>query len=147
SLSLELAPQVPSFPSPVSFECSALPPLSTCTFDPNQLLAGAGSGPVALAIRTTAPVLASIEPMDWRIAAFGLPFVVLVFSMGTQRRFGLLIRTLVLGTLLQTGCGGGGDRGGGGSGQPGTPAGTYRVEVTAACGSVEKSVEVVLTVR
>jgi hypothetical protein len=54
---------------------------------------------------------------------------------------------LFLSTLVWVSCGGLQDRGGGGgSGSPGTPAGTYNVTVTASSGAVTHSTQVSLTV-
>ena len=57
----------------------------------------------------------------------------------------LAILSLVL-TFGLISCGGGLQGNGGGSGSPGTPAGTYTITVTATCGSVAHTAQVSLTV-
>jgi hypothetical protein len=60
----------------------------------------------------------------------------------------LLFVALVVAAL--DGCGGGGSSGGGGGGSttdPGTPAGTYSIQVTAVGGSVSHTVSISVTVQ
>jgi len=48
--------------------------------------------------------------------------------------------------MLFLSCGGGLQGGGGGTGSPGTPAGTYTITITAVSGSITHSAVVSLTV-
>jgi hypothetical protein len=66
-------------------------------------------------------------------------------ARGGAHRSGLTICCLVL-ILALLSCGGGLKGNGGGSGNPGTPAGTYSVTVTATCGAVAGTAQVSLTV-
>ena len=48
--------------------------------------------------------------------------------------------------LVSAGCGGGGSGGGGGGGKGGTPVGTTVIAVTATSGTIQRTVDVTLTV-
>jgi hypothetical protein len=78
-----------------------------------------------------------------------IPMIVIFRNLGKKQRKRLLailllgVGLLMLGAMV--GCGGGNS--GGGGGQPGTPAGTYTVNVTATSGTLTHSTSVTLTVQ
>jgi len=81
--------------------------------------------------------------------AFPLACLICLIPRKTEakiRRRLLAILSLVL-TFGLISCGGGLQGNGGGSGSPGTPAGTYTITVTATCGSVTHTARVSLTVN
>ncbi len=51
---LNVAPSSGTFPNPVTFLCSNLPALATCSFNPSQVPAGSGTTSAALTIATSA---------------------------------------------------------------------------------------------
>ena len=59
--SLDVSPNTGSFPSSVTFSCSKLPALTTCTFNPTQVGSGSGDSVVTLTITTTAAIPASAK--------------------------------------------------------------------------------------
>lgn len=150
SFSIALAPNAGTFANAVTFACSGLPALSTCSFNPAQIASGAGNSVVTLTIATTAPVVARISPL-------ALPFIALLFPFAgwkncsrrsnKVKRGVRLLWCAGLGCLL-TSCGSGlhGNGSGGGSGSPGTPVGSYTVNVTTTAGTVVHSTQISLTV-
>lgn len=149
SFSIDVNPNTGAFPSNVTFSCSKLPALSTCTFQPNQVSSGAGDSLVTLNIATTAPVPREMKA-SVSMYAFVLPIsATLWFVRRPQRVARTLISALgFLLTLMFVSCGGGlqGGGGGGGSGSPGTPPGTYSITITATSGSVTHTAPISLTV-
>lgn len=69
-----------------------------------------------------------------------------MFPVHLHRRSAALLAFALL-TFLGVSCGGGLQGGGGGTGNPGTPKGTYNITVTATCGSVTHSGQATLTVN
>src|ERR1700675_3040286 len=122
-----------------------MPSESTCSFNPASLT---GTGMTNIALNTTGPhpLASSVRPSlrgQLLAAALTAPFAI-VFLIGHSRRgtWRRLMLCLTLGILfLGTGCGGSGstNSGGGGSGgggtDPGTPAGSYPITVTATSGT------------
>lgn len=162
---------VGAIPQAVSFSCSGLPSGATCNFSPSKVTPGSGSVVDTLVISTAGPTLspaarsasvhASLDasrakPRSSGMAlrfggAFflGLP----LFGLGWARKrkfltaiFGLTGLAVLFGAMGLTGCGGSG-------GQkytisnPGTPAGSSMVTVTATAGSITHTLKVLLTVR
>jgi hypothetical protein len=146
SFGLGVAPSSGTFPSPVSFSCSNLPPLANCAFNPAQVPAGAGNSTVQFSISTTSPTPAAMVSV---IPFLSLPLASLLWL--TPRRIakrafaGLGVILVLTGACIS--CGGG-LRGNviGGGGNPGTPPGTYTIKVTANAVSVAHSTQVTLTV-
>jgi hypothetical protein len=137
--SLTLAPEG-GFNQAVNLTCSGAPSESTCTLTPNSLtLNGTTSSTVAVAVATTAPSLAppqqwllppslrGLGRMFWLYAFLGLASVAALAGAG-KRRAACLLGACLLMAMLWCACGGGG-------GQvihsPGTPPGTYTLDVTA----------------
>ncbi len=137
------------FNQTISYSCSGLPSEATCTF------AAASATTETLTIATTAPS-AGLDrtPLGRRRTLFYallLPgFLGLAVSAGNRKRTwrGLrllsLIAVLALFTLSMPACGGGSSSG---PSNPGTPAGTSTVTVTAAAGSLSHPVQITLTVQ
>jgi hypothetical protein len=147
---LAVNPTTGSFPWNMTFSCSNLPALTICTFSPTQVGAGSGNSTVALTVATTAPGHAISAGT---FALILLPMVGLLCSGAVPRRLRVLC-VHMLAVALVTGacisCGGGlqgNGTAGGGSGNPGTPKGTYNIMVTATCGSVTHSLQASLTVK
>jgi hypothetical protein len=130
-----------TFSSAVNLGCSGLPALSTCAFTPASIVAGAGTAPVTLAIRTQAPtsmrgtaLRSSWTGKDGR--RFGILWVGLMGIVGLGLRQKIrgkprFYRAVGIGLVLVglTACGGlASSRGGGGGG---TPPGTSQITVTA----------------
>lgn len=149
TFSVTVDPTTGSFPNNVTFSCSNLPPLSTCTFNPTQVGPGTGTETVAMSVTTTAPTSNAKAKLT---AAFLLPIPFAAFLL-LPFRSRRLRRTLAAGTLmvLCVSCGGGlqgnGTTGGGGTGNPGTPLGTYSITITATCGQVMHNAQASLTVQ
>jgi len=122
------------FDAAITFSCSGLPSKSTCTFNPASVTPGANPADVSLQVSTTASRTSGAGP-----GLFGiwLPFGgigLVVAGIGTRKRtgkvlaaFGLFLLVPLMGAI--TSCGGGD---GGHQTIPGTPAGTYTVNVTAS---------------
>lgn len=152
TFTVDVNPTTGSFPNAVTFSCANLPALTTCTFNPIQVGAGAGNSVTALSLSTTAP---STTPDVRGLAAISLlPFAGLFWASlrprHSRRRQHRLIAALLL-TLACISCGGGlqgnGSTGGSGIGSPGTPLGTYNITLTANTGAVAHSTQVSLTVQ
>ena len=139
--------------SPTS--CSGLPAESACAF---QFSATTGSSVNQLTISTTAPHPAtqslSGSSKSLRSALLSISFGavgVFLFSGPVRRRKGGLSAGLLALLFLLPSCGGGSMAGGGGNPtpptDPGTPAGTYTVTVTATSGSLTHNLSLPLIVK
>jgi subtilase family serine protease len=127
---------------PLSFTCSALPSETTGSFSPGTGTCAGGSSistnTVTLTLVTTAPTAQLRSPLGRGNRIFyamllpGLFGVMLV--SGSRRGARLLGLIVVLGfsTLWLGSCGG---SSGGGTKNPGTPAGTYSIVVNATTGA------------
>lgn len=135
-----------NFTTALSFSCAGLPAEATCTSTPV-----AGSGPntpvnVNITVMTTAPHLTLLQPnhRQYYLAAIfggGMPLAgVLFFATPRRRGWAALLGLMLLLLVMLPACGGGSGSGGGGGGQqhqdPGTPAGTYTITLTATAGSL-----------
>ena len=157
-----------SNPASISFSCSGLPALASCSFAPSTLTLGNGSGTTALSIATTPTTITSAalslpagaagSSKSYRplYAFLSAPFGMLILSgfcrtPGRRKlvRCGLIMLTLAM-LMFIFGC-----RGVTGSStthttstsRPGTPPGTYTVVVTGAAGKVQQSTNVTLRVN
>ena len=129
------------FPNAVSLSFAGCPPLSTCSLDPVSVPAGTGNRNLTFTVQTTAATITARASGRWRgslyLLCFGMPLTLL---LGVQSRvarrmrqrllaLAFLTALLALSTLLS--CGGGLQGGNSATPQPGTPAGTYYLSVTA----------------
>jgi hypothetical protein len=139
--SLTLAPQG-GFNQIVNLACTGAPSESTCTLTLSAVeLSGTASATVAVAVSTTAPSLAppqgrflppgmtGLGRVFWLYALLWLASV-LVLAAARKRRAAWLLGTGLLIVMLWCACGGGGTTTPPPH-NPGTPAGTYTVDVTA----------------
>lgn len=139
--------------------CSGLPAEATCTFFPTSFT-NTGSG--TLTITTKAPVVARLHSPHSRWMALWSASGIMayggfwLFDISTKRRYKRRILHLVLFAFLTLGlgCGRGGNSpasgnntGGNTNPDPGTPAGSYNVTVTAASGSISHSTSFKLVVQ
>lgn len=146
---LDVSPSTGTFPNNVTYNCSGLPALTTCTFNPAQIAAGAGDSTITLTVATTAAVPAArLTPALW----LGLPlaglFLLPIREIKSKRRFAGMCALIAFVAISNFSCSGGlqGNSTGGGSGSPGTPAGSYSVNVNVSTTSVSHSVQANLTV-
>ncbi|MGA2607045.1 MAG: FG-GAP-like repeat-containing protein [Terriglobia bacterium] len=144
--SLTLAPEG-GLNQMVSLKCSGTPSLSACTLTPSQVtLNGTASTTVAVAVTTTAgslappwkrvlpPSLTGLGRMFWLYAFLGLASVA-ALAGARQRRAAYLLGACLLLVMLWSACGGGAQV----IHTPGTPAGTYTLDVTATVTSAATS--------
>jgi hypothetical protein len=144
---LTLAPEG-GFNQTISLACSGAPTLSTCTVTPNPVtLNGETSTTVSVSVSTTAGTLAPpwrriLPPrfrgfgrMFWLYALLGLAGVAALAGAG-KRRAAYLLGTCLLLVILWSACGGGGTQI---IHTPGTPAGTYTLDVSATVTSTATS--------
>ena len=157
---LTLAPQN-GFNHTVNLACTGAPSESTCTLTPNSVtLNGTASGTVAVAVSTTAPSLTppqgrflppempGMRGLFWLFALLWLASV-LALGVARKRRAAWLLGAGLLIVMLWCGCGGGGTTTPPPS-NPGTPAGTYTVDVTAtdaAVSTLTQTIKLTLTVN
>jgi hypothetical protein len=158
SYSLTLAPEG-GLNQTVNLTCNGAPSLSTCTLTPNQVtLNGKSSTSVTVAVSTTAgslappwqrvlpPNLTGLERMFWLYVLLGLAGLAALAqtwaravdsrSRGNDGRLAAyLLATGLLMMLLWCACGGGGQA----VHTPGTPPGTYTIDVTGTVTSTATS--------
>ena len=159
---LALTPSYGTFPSAVTLSYASCPPLSNCTLSQTVVAAGKSGTTVTLTVQTTAAVVGSARPYSSQRVFFafwlGLPALLLTVGSGSkregQRRPAGILFFLVAAiafVILLVACGGGLQGGGTAAANPGTPAGSYNMTVTAAmnsaAGSPTKTADVVLTVN
>ena len=159
--SLTLEPQN-GFSQTVNLACTGAPSESTCTLTPNTVtLNGTASATVAVAVSTTAPSLAlpkgrfqppgmtELGRVFWLYALLWLASV-LVFAAARRRRAVWLLGAGLLIVVLWSACGGGGTKTVPPPIKPGTPAGTYTVDMTATAASTSTlthTIKLTLTVN
>ncbi len=146
------------FTTAITFTCSGLPAETTCSSSP-----ATGQGPTtvvttSITVTTTAAHITMLRTKQRTyflatLFAGALPLGgMFLLSSSRRRRWILMLGLMMLLAMLVTipACGGGGSGGGGGSQEkqdPGTPAGTSTVTVTATAGSLSEQGSFVLTVR
>lgn len=160
------------FNSAVTFSCSGQPANTSCTFNPNTVTpTSGGTVTTTLSVATTMPgspyhpiVIPSKSGRGpWSYLAMGLLLIAalafrkfafsgaenLKLGLRRTRAFGLAgVAGLILAglSLLSiSGCGGGSSNGN--AANPGTPAGTTTLVVTATSGSISHSTNITLTVH
>jgi hypothetical protein len=137
------------FTSSVSFACTGYPAESTCTFGPTSIT---GSGQILVTVSTTAPHITQLlDQRPYYLARWltGGGFALAgIFVLGSPRRrrhsLPLLLITLALLVMIPA-CGGGG--GSHHQQDPGTPAGTYNVRVSATGGAILQTTSFTLSVQ
>jgi hypothetical protein len=152
-----------NFERPVTLTCSGLPALASCNFSQNNFVPKAGAA-VNLTITTKSETKAENTLPGAPVYAW-LPFAsIFVLGAGATRRKRTIVALglLLVLTLSLTGCAGffvsenpnapsnNNNHNGGGTTstpQPGTPAGSYTVLVTATAGSVQHTTSVTLNVQ
>jgi hypothetical protein len=143
---LDVSPTTGTFPSNVTFSCSGAPALTTFAFNPTQIGMGSGDSVITVTAISTAPTPA-IRPA----LALCLTLPLATFFW-TRRRCPKLhhhlciLAALVFIGFFSSSCGGGLQGNGvvGGSGSPGTPAGTYNLQINVSAASVSHSAQVKL---
>ena len=145
-----------NFSTAVSFACSGLPSETTCA-----TASATGKGPnttvtTTITVTTTAPHTTMLQHGLRRyylatILEGGLPLVgIFLIAAPRRRRSSMLVGIIIVATMLVVlpGCGGGGSHTTPPPTQdPGTPAGTSTVNLTATAGSLAEQVSFTLTVK
>jgi hypothetical protein len=162
SYQLALAPSYGTFPSNVELSFAGCPPLSNCALSQTLVAAGKSGTTVTLTVQTTAAVVVSTHPFSSKRGFYAvwlwLPGLMLTVCGGMRNRghlrgsarwFSVIAFTALIVFLIA--CGGGLQGGGTAVGNPGTPAGSYNMTVTAAMnsapGSPTKTADVTLTIN
>jgi hypothetical protein len=159
--SLTLTPEA-GFNQTVNLTCTGAPSLATCTLTPSTVtLNGTASTTVAVSISTTAsslappqgrflpPGLTGLRGVLWLHALLGLASVAALAAARNRRAAWLLSAGLLL-VVLWSACGGGATQTTTPPSTPGTPAGTYTVDVTAtdaAASRLTHTIQYTLTVN
>lgn len=150
---IQLAPQFGPFDAPVSFVCAGLPAKCAASFSPEIITPGGDVVSTTLTLRTTAPSVAAARALGMagpKAAGSGLLLLIVLGSaflrlygghpVGRYRRYRWLAgAAVVLLALSLSTCSA--DK------IPGTPPGTYHVEVKATSGGLTVSSEVTLVVK
>ena len=140
------------FTGAVNFTCTVPAAMaeSTCSMSPSSVTT---SGSTALTVTTTAPhtVGSILRPPSRWLPLGGVILVVclMLLSIPVKRRrlkLTLGLTSICLMAAIAVGCGGGSSSGGGTTTDPGTPAGTYSVTVTATSGAITQTATVSVTV-
>jgi hypothetical protein len=127
--------------------CSGLPRESACSFNPASV---ANSGSTTLTVSTTAARSTRLEGPAWWTTSFGATLAgVFLLGSGSRRRAWRRLLSLMAVTCLITiaSCGGGGGSSSSGNTDPGTPAGSSTVTVTATSGTLTHTIMFTLTVQ
>jgi hypothetical protein len=157
---LTIQPIGDSFNSAVTLSCSGLPDLSACSFAPSApVTPGNTAVNVVMTISTTAATTAQLEKRGSPSVLYGVWLLlpgIAIRLWASRARTRRIIRqkfvalaslpTLLLLTLTLLSCSG--TSIGGRKGQPGTPPGTYTINVTGASpGAAAKTTPVMLVVH
>jgi hypothetical protein len=148
---------VAGYAGTVKFSCGTLPSLAVCSFSP-AIVTPSGGSPISSTLTvTTAAATARLDPSQpfgpWAPAS-GLAVAGVMgfaFAPGKRRRSNRQLLALCWGLLLASlslsimGCGGGNNI----PSNPGTPAGTYTISVSASgnAGAPQHAVSITLTVQ
>jgi hypothetical protein len=144
------------FSGTINLSCTGLPSEAACALTPPSITASgtANQTSVAILVTTTAPTARlRVRPQPYFLAQWmagaGLLFSLILIGGPNQRRTrGLFLLLLMCSLIIAPACGGGG--GGGKQGpppNPGTPAATSNVVVSATSGSMTNSSGFVLVVK
>lgn len=164
SYSLSVAPGG-GFNQSVAFACTGAPARSTCAVSPNTVqLNGSTSATVTVTVTTAVASLlvrklpASSLPRPpgyWLVlpisALLGLALVACLLVRHRVRRprlaYGVALVLLLCVGMTMSACGGGGSTSSGSGGNPGTPAGTYKLVVTGTSTSLTHTTNFTLIVQ
>jgi len=137
-----------TFSGTANLTCTGAPAGAACSVPATITVSTSAATPFTVSVSTTPRPVAALHqsnaPLTW-LSTMAVALIAF-FSMCAPKRRRWSART-VLGILLVgvlCSCGGGG---GPASPSAGTPAGTYRISVTASSGSVSQSVALSLSVR
>jgi hypothetical protein len=146
-----------SVTSVISFACTGLPAMASCSFSPPTVTPDSAAATTTLTITTTAHTaslgLPAATPRGRRstplpLYATWLSLPAMLVGLATGKRRKLLSCCLVLlvvgACLLQAACGGGG---GSTSTTGGTPSGNYTVTVMATAGSTQQTLPLTVVVQ
>jgi choice-of-anchor B domain-containing protein len=146
-----------TFPNAVTYTCSSLPALSSCSFSPSQIGAGSGATAVTLTVTTTAPMTsrlwfggATVFGAFWIFGpAFGLVLMrgLRRTTAGRRTEISILLGVLLAAASIQVSCGGGGGGGTTPPPRPGTAPGQYTVSVNTTSGAIQHTTSLTLTVQ
>jgi Subtilase family len=144
---ITIRPNPAPWNSVVTFACTGLPELATCTFTPTSVTPGSSNATTTLTVATTGPNSALLGTSDRRLLATWLGFGSLgLFVVATPRRgrARTFLAFLLFGILAFTldACGGSTA-----TSPTSTPPGAYPVSVTATSGSIRHEVTFQLTVN
>lgn len=148
---LDVSPNTGTFPSAVTFSCSKPPALTTCSFNPTQVASGSGDSVLTITISTTAAVpAAKVVSALW--LCFPCAGMLILWKKPRSKcaaASALALLFIIGAALTNVSCGGGlqgNSSSVGGSGSPGTPAGSYSININVSTTSVTHSTPVNLTV-
>jgi len=154
STNIVLSPNPATFNPTVNVSCSGQVPEGSCTVSPSSTTLNGGA--VSVSVTTTAPHALKSHPA--RSEGSGLIYALFLPLFGIVRLFGKrksarrslgwlgLIAILAMSTLWLSSCGGGSSS----PSDPGTPAGSYSLTITATTSSgttITKNLTVPLTVQ
>jgi subtilase family serine protease len=130
-----------NFSGTITLTCAGLPAEAACVFSPSSITASGAPGTTtaSITVTTTAATAAlasrrRILVAGWTVG-IGLLFSVVLMG-GTKRQLrGACMFLLMLAVIGVPGCGGGGGGSKGPPPNPGTPAGSYNIAVSATSGS------------
>lgn len=158
-----ISPTNGSFNNNVSFSCSGVPALSSCSFSPSSMVPGSITKSIEMNVSTTPPTASLQSASSARpfLRVRLMPDYALLFPMAglilginpllisrKRRRKAGMLSILLLFLLSLPSCGGGGLVGNNSAtAKPGTSAGTYTITATAASGTLSHSVQVSLIVQ
>jgi hypothetical protein len=131
------------FSSQITFACSGLPAMSTCSFSPGSF-SGTQNASVTMTISTGNAPMALLKDDGNGPAKIAFAFAGLlgVFALRRRRRGWPLVAVLILlgatGVVSLSGCG---------SSSPTTPAGVYEATVTATSGTLSHTASFALQVK
>jgi hypothetical protein len=160
SYPLTVASLFANFDRAVTLTCSGLPALASCNFSQNNFVPKSGAS-VDLSITTKAATHAQNTLPEAPVYAWlSLASLLALGARATRKRSLIALVLLVALTMALTGCAGfftsesgnsPSNNNGGGTPtttpQPGTPAGSYTVTVTASAGTVQHTTSVTLSVQ
>ncbi len=158
---LTIAPLGGSFSSSVGLTCSGLPAQASCGFSPSAVTPGGSAATATVTLYTTASTAAAGHPRLFEtnplyaiwipLQGMGLFGMIFAGSRRPSKKWSsvVLLGLMIALLLFATGCAGVSDtlpRPGTGSGS-GTAPGSYSVTVTGTSGTLQHSVNLVLTVQ